>query len=107
MVLQSKIDLELAEKFWFKDSKFKMLGVFWKIQEIFSKMVTRILKIDLEMAEIIDPKVDNPLKKETKLWSYRVPINYCLKVYSSEGHKNGANQILILCMFFSTSGHLV
>ena len=38
---------------------------------------------------------------------YRVPQNYRLKVYGSEGHKNGANQILILCMFFSTSGHLV
>ena len=33
---------------------------------------------------------------------YRVPINYRLKVYGFEGHKNGANQILILCMFFST-----
>ena len=42
-------------------SKFKMLGVFWKIQEICSKMGTRILKIDLEMTEIIDPKVGNPL----------------------------------------------
>ena len=26
----------------------------------------KIMKIDLEMAEIIDPKVGNPLKKETK-----------------------------------------
>ena len=34
-----------------------MLGVFWKIQEICSKMGTRILKIDLEMTEIIDPKI--------------------------------------------------
>ena len=33
--------------------------------------------------------------------------SYHPKVYGSEGHKNGANQILILCMFFSTSGHLV
>ena len=39
--------------------------------------------------------------------SYRVPQKYRLKVYGSEGHKNGANQILILCMFFSTLGHLV
>ena len=38
---------------------------------------------------------------------YRVPQNYRLKVNGSEGHKNGANQILIMCMFFSTSGHLV
>ena len=28
-------------------------------------------------------------------------------VYCSEGHKNQANQILILCMFLSTLGHLV
>ena len=28
-------------------------------------------------------------------------------VYGSEGHKNEANHILIMCMFFSTSGHLV
>ena len=40
------------------------------------------------------------------LSTYRVPQKYRLKVYGSEGHKNGANQILILCMFFSTSGHL-
>ena len=38
---------------------------------------------------------------------YRVPQKYRPKVYGSEGRKNGANQILILCMFFSTSGHLV
>ena len=38
---------------------------------------------------------------------YRVPQKYRLKEYGSEGHKNGANQIIILCMFFSTSGHLV
>ena len=87
MVLHSKIDFKIDEKFWFKDdnlflestfkkkcrflfkftyllsvsSKFKMLGVFWKIQEICSKMGTRILKIDLEMTEIFDPKVGNPL----------------------------------------------
>ena len=41
-------------------SKFKMLGVFWKIQKICSKMSTRILKIDGEMPEIIEPKVGNP-----------------------------------------------
>ena len=37
-----------------------MLGVFWKIQEICGKMGTRILKIDLEMTEIIDTKVGKP-----------------------------------------------
>ena len=36
------------------------LGVFWKIQEICSKMGTRILKIDGEMTEIIEPKVGTP-----------------------------------------------
>ena len=30
---------------------------------------------------------------------YRVPQKYCRKVYVSQGHKNWANQILILCMF--------
>jgi len=43
------------------------MGVFRKIQEICSKMGTRILKIALKMTEIIDPKVGNPLKKETNL----------------------------------------
>ena len=39
-----------------------MIGVFWKIQEICSKMGTRILKIDLEMTEIIYPKENNKIK---------------------------------------------
>ena len=43
-----------------------MWGVFWKIHEICSKMGTRILKIDLKMTEIIDPKVGNPLYEEAK-----------------------------------------
>ena len=30
---------------------------------------------------------------------YRVRQKYCPKVYDSEGHKNEANQILILCIF--------
>ena len=41
-------------------SKYKKLGVFWKIQEICSKMGTRIFKIEGELSEIIDPKVGNP-----------------------------------------------
>ena len=45
--------------------------------------------------------------KKSLVNMYRVPQKYRPKVYGSEGHKNGANQILILCMFFSTSGHLV
>ena len=43
-----------------------MFGAFWKIQEFCSKMGTRILKIDLEMTEIIDPKVGNPQYNEAK-----------------------------------------
>ena len=43
-----------------------MLGVFWKIQEICSKMCTRILKIALKMTQIIDLKIGNPLKKDAK-----------------------------------------
>jgi len=43
-----------------------MLGEFRKIQEICSKMCTRILKIALKMTEIIDLKIGNPLKKDAK-----------------------------------------
>ena len=32
---------------------------------------------------------------------YRVPQKYRLKLCGSEGHQNGSNQILILCMFFT------
>ena len=34
--------------------------MFWKIQEICSKMGTQIFKIEGELSEIIDPKVGNP-----------------------------------------------
>ena len=37
-----------------------MFGVFWKIKEICNKMASRIFKIDGEMSEIVEPKVDNP-----------------------------------------------
>ena len=36
--------------------------MFWKIQEIFSKMGTRILKINCEMTEIIESKFATPLE---------------------------------------------
>ena len=36
------------------------MGVFWKIQKICLQMGTRILKIDLEMAEKIEVKDGNP-----------------------------------------------
>ena len=35
------------------------LGEYWKIQEICNMIGTRILKIDLEIAEIIEVKVGN------------------------------------------------
>ena len=37
-----------------------MLGVYHKIQEICSKMGTKIFKIDGEMPKIIEHKVGNP-----------------------------------------------
>ena len=37
-----------------------MLGVLWKIQEIYSKMDIRTSKIDAEISEIIKSKVGNP-----------------------------------------------
>ena len=64
-----------------------MLGVFWKIQEICSKMGTRILKIALEMTEIIDPKVGNPLEKKAKSaikWYFQNPVclTFCAVTWS-------------------------
>ena len=41
-----------------------------------------------------------------KIYLQGVHIN-CQKEIRSEGHKNVPNQILILCMFFSTSSHFV
>ena len=37
----------------------------WKIQEIFSKISTKIFEIDEEMPEIIDAKVGNPQNSTT------------------------------------------
>ena len=45
--------------------------------------------------------------EDVQRYIYRVPQKYRLKEYGCEGHQTGSNQILILCMFFSTSGHLV
>ena len=57
----------------------RLISFFEKMEETCSKVfkfqysalkagvhAEKIMKIDLEMAEIIDPKVGNPLKKETK-----------------------------------------
>ena len=59
--------------------------------------------------DVLDPRQADVDSDPTThyIYIYRVPQKYRLKVYGSEGHKNGANQTLILCMFFSTSGHLV
>ena len=46
-----------------------MLGVFWKIQEICSKMGTKISKIDGEMPEIFDSKVGNPKNSVIRNWA--------------------------------------
>ena len=43
----------------FYSCKFQKLGHFFKIQEICYMIGTRILKIDLEIAEIIEVKVGN------------------------------------------------
>ena len=49
-----------------KSSKCKKLGMLGKIQENWSKMGTRIFKIDEEMSEIIDVKVGNPQNSTRK-----------------------------------------
>ena len=53
----------------FKTIKLQKLGVFWKIQEICSKMGTRIFKIVEEMSEIIEPKVGNPKNSVSRNWA--------------------------------------
>ena len=49
-----------------KSSKCKKLGMLGKIQENWSKMGTRIFKIDEEMSKIIDAKVGNPQNSTRK-----------------------------------------
>ena len=49
-----------------KTSKFKKLRVFQKIQEICTKIGTRILKIDQEMTEKIELKVGNSPKNKAE-----------------------------------------
>ena len=46
-----------------------MLGLFWKILEIYNKMGTRICKIVEEMSEVIEPKVGNPKKSVSRNWA--------------------------------------
>ena len=41
----------------------------WKIQDICSKMVTKIFEVDEEMSEIIDAKVGNPQNSTSKKWA--------------------------------------
>ena len=52
-----------------KPFQYKMFGVFPKIQEIYSKMGTRILKIYWEMSEIMKLKVGNPKNSVGKNWA--------------------------------------
>ena len=93
MVLHSKIDLEIAEKFWFKDDNLffewtflnknaiflknchnsfqyhqnsKCWGCFGKFRKFAARWAQEFFKIDLKMTEIIDPKVGNPLYEEAK-----------------------------------------
>ena len=54
-----------------------MLGGFQKIQEICTKIGTRILKIDQEMTEKIELKVGNPQKIKLKMGKFEPP----LKIY--------------------------
>ena len=46
-----------------------MLGVYHKIQEICSKMGTKIFKIDGEMPKIIEHKVGNPQISISRKWA--------------------------------------
>ena len=46
-----------------------MCRVFWKIQEICNKMGSRIFKIDGEMSEIMESKVDNPKNLVSRNWA--------------------------------------
>ena len=84
----------------------------WKIQEICSKMGTKIFEIDEEMSEIIDAKVGNPqnstsiksanlsqpwnlaffqdyiFKKYVNFQSQRVPKWKIAHIWQSKEHKN-------------------
>ena len=53
-----------------ESSKLKKVGVFWKSQEICSKMDTSILKICGEMTEIIEPKVGSPSLNKNFMLKY-------------------------------------
>ena len=66
-----------------------------------------VLPSKLSLQPVPPPHVSNCFLLDFTFLFYRVPQKYRLKVYGSEGHKNGANHIIFLCMFFSTSGHLV
>ena len=46
-----------------------MLGLFWKILEIYNKMGTRICKIVEEMSKINEQEVDNPKKSVSRNWA--------------------------------------
>ena len=56
-VQQNCLHLVICSFVGFYSCKLQKLGHFWKIQEICYMIGTRILKFDLEIAEIIDIKV--------------------------------------------------
>ena len=55
-----------------------MLGVFQKIQEICTKIGTRIFKIDQEMTEKIELKVATPRKVRLKMGEFEPPLKIFL-----------------------------
>ena len=58
-VQQNCLHLVICSFVGFYSCKLQKLGHFWKIQEICYMIGTRILKIDSEIAEIIEVKVGN------------------------------------------------
>ena len=52
-----------------KPFQYKMIGVFLKIQEIYSQMGTKILKIYWELSEIMELKVGNPKNSVSRNWA--------------------------------------
>ena len=81
---QKRLNIWVSSKwhiFWFlnfvlvvhnslqKPFQYKMFGVFPKIQEIYSQMGTRILKIYWEMSEIMELKVGNPKNSVSRNWA--------------------------------------
>ena len=67
-VQQNCLHLVICSFVGFYSCKLQKLGHFWKIQEICYMIGTRILKIDLEIAEIIEVKGNHHLEIYILLW---------------------------------------